>query len=218
MTEKPLVNIQPVNLEDFFKLEYRSGNIKSLLTDERMQMVPTVWWDNLSGILLKELEENGAPAIHLIGYSLGSALVQELKASIKDPEALAKHLTDFAAAAGWGVVSMAGDLRQGKGYVVTVMNCVFCENAEIGQSPVCSFLASTIEGMADRIYGEPHRVWETRCSATGEALCQFNVGVGPRSTEPSSRLSSLAYPDWESLWASPIPAMLLSGRGLTPRP
>ncbi len=217
MTEERTIKIEPVSLEDFFKLEYRSGNVRSLLTGERMHLVPTAWWGKLSGIVLQELQENGPPAIHTIGYSLGSALVSELRSNISEPEALAKHLTDFAAAAGWGVITMGGDLRQGRSYVVNVMNCVFCEDDELGQFPVCTFLASTIEGMADKIYGTSHRVSETRCSAMGEALCQFDVEESPSSSKPPSP-GSLAFADWESLWASAIPAILLSGRDHTADP
>ncbi len=217
MTEERFISIQPVNLEDFFRLEYRSGDIRSLQTAERMHLVPAAWWDKLNETLARELEENGPPAIHLIGYTLGAAMVRELKANIGDTQALAKHLTDFAAAAGWGVISLTGDLREGKSYVVSVMNCVFCENESIGQSPVCTFLSSTIEGMADTIYGSQHKVLETRCAAMGEALCQFIVEEGP-SIESHPTPDTLAYPDWESLWASPIPAILLSGGGRTSRP
>ena len=213
MTEEGFIRIQPVDLEDFFRLEYRSGRITSLLTDERMHLVPGDWWEKLSEKLLRELREDAAPAIHLIGYTLGSALVEELKANIRDTEALAKHLTDFAAAAGWGVISMAGDLRQGRSYIVSVVDCVFCESKVLGQSPECTFLASTIEGMADRIYGGTHRVSETRCSAKGEALCQFYVEGGPVSSKASPREGSIPLSDWESVWASAIPAILLSERG-----
>ena len=204
--------VQPVKLEDFFRLEYRSGGIRSLLTGERMQLVPTTFWDRLNDNLLQELLDDGPPAIHSIGYSLGSALVEELKTGIDDPEALMKHLSDFAAAAGWGVMLMTGDLRQGASYTVSVMNCSFCEDAELGQASQCSFLASAIEGMADVIYGTQHRASETRCAAMGEALCQFSVEACQPSPRTLSGSGSLEYPDWESLWASPMPALLLSVR------
>jgi predicted hydrocarbon binding protein len=210
LAERSFIGVRPVKLEDFFKLEYRSGGIRSLLTGERMQLVPTLFWDKLNENLLQELLENGAPAIHLIGHSLGSALVKELKADINDPEALMKHISDFAAAAGWGVMLMTGDLRQGRSYTVSVMNCSFCENGKLGEPSPCTLLASAIEGMADTIYGTSHRAWETRCAAVGEALCQFSVEVRPQSSKPLSGAESLAYPDWESLWASPMPALLLS--------
>ena len=209
------MNIQPVNLQDFFRLEYRSGAIRSLLTEERMHLVPTNLWEGLNEKLVQELHEDAPPTIHLIGYSLGSAFIGELKKNISEPEALTRHFTDFAAAAGWGVISMAGDLRQGGRYLVSVMNCAFCENVAIGQTPVCTFLASTIEGMADKIYGAPHRVSETRCSAKGEAICQFTVEASPRGSEPAPGPSPLAISDWESLCASAIPAILLSGSRTT---
>jgi predicted hydrocarbon binding protein len=210
LAEKKFMGFQPVRLEDFFKLEYRSGSVRSLLTGERMQLVPTAFWDKLNVTLLRELQENGPPAIHLIGHSFGSALVEELKTGINDPESLMNHLSDYAAAAGWGVMSMAGDLRKGDSYTVSVMNCSFCEKGELGPQPQCSFLASAIEGIADAIYGTSHRAWEVRCAAMGEALCRFNVVVCSQSSKSLPDPGSLAYPDWESLWASPIPALLLS--------
>lgn len=210
MVSDRFIDVQPVKLEDFFKLEYRSGGIRSLLTGERMQLVPTALWQRLNETLLREFPEDGPPMVHMIGHSLGAALVEELKNDITDPEALMKHFSDFAAAAGWGVILMTGDVREGRSYTVSVMNCSFCEPSKVGRPSQCSFLASAIEGMADMIYGTSHRAWETRCAAIGEALCQFNVEVCPPAPKPTPGSGSLTYPDWESLWASPIPALLLS--------
>ncbi len=204
-------------MQDFFKLEYRSGNVKSLLTGERMHLVPTSWWEALGSAVLKELQDDGPPAIHIIGYSLGSALVDELRANIQDPTALTRHFTDFAAAAGWGVISMGGDLRQGKAYLVTVMNCMFCENEKLGRAPVCTFLASVVEGMADKVYGSQHRVSETRCSAMGEALCQFYVEESPPVSAAAQGDNPAAFSDWESFWASALPAILLAERNRATR-
>jgi predicted hydrocarbon binding protein len=169
------VKLKPVKIDDFFRLEYRTGSITSRLTDDRMQILPAVRWSKLKEALAQEIDEYAPLALTVIGSTLGSAFVEKMIDEIGEPEALAKHLTDVATAAGWGVVSMTGDIRYGSRYVVTVANCAFCEKEELASTPQCSFLEGILKGMARSVYGTPHKVSEERCSAMGEALCQFIV-------------------------------------------
>ena len=70
---------------------------------------------------------------------------------------------------------MTGDIRYGSRFTVAVANCVFCEKEELASTPQCGFLEGILKGIADRVFGTPHKVLEERCAATGEALCQFIV-------------------------------------------
>jgi predicted hydrocarbon binding protein len=140
-----------------------------------MQILPAVRWSKLKEVLSQEIDEYAPLALTVIGSALGSTFVERMMDEVGDPEALAKHLADLATAAGWGVVSMTGDVRYGSRYVVTVANCAFCEKEELASTPQCSFLEGILKGMAGRVYGTPHKVSEERCSAMGEALCQFTV-------------------------------------------
>jgi len=112
---------------------------------------------------------------------------------ISDPVVLMRRLTDMAAAAGWGILSVVGDLQYGSQLTVTAANCVFCDNQEMSTSPQCDFLVGTIKGILDRVYGAPHKVWEERCAAMGDSACQTN------SEESTEELMSPDSPASRSL-------------------
>ena len=167
--------VKPVKMDDFFTLNFRTGAVHNQLTDERVQIVPALRWKRLREKLAREFGGQAPLIMSYIGSSLGSSFAEEMIANISDPEALARHLSDMSAAAGWGILSMVGDTRYGSRYMVTVTNCIFCDREGLAESPRCDFLVGTIKGMADTIYGMPHKVREERCAAMGESVCQLVV-------------------------------------------
>lgn len=164
------------NLEDFFALDFRTGSLVSRLTEERVQVIPTLKWKKLKDDWTREFQEKDASlVISHVSATLGAAIASDMMKYLGDPVTLVKNVADLSAAAGWGVIAMTGDVRYGAKFDVTVANCVFCDKEDLADSPQCDFLLGAIKGMADRIYGTPHRVTEESCAAMGHALCEFDV-------------------------------------------
>ena len=182
------MKVEPAKMDDFFRLDYRTGSVTSLLTNERMQVIPAIKWVELKEKLTQETHEYAPLVVVRLGAALGSAFIEEMMSELSDPESLAKHLSDLAAAAGWGVISMTGDLRYGSRYTVAVANCVFCHDEDLASAPQCGVLEGILKGMADRVYGTPHKVREDRCAAMGEALCQLSVEEASYDSETGESL------------------------------
>ena len=137
-----------------------------------MQLIPAGTWKVLRARLVLEFEERGPLAMFEIGFTLGSSFADEMVTHRSDPVVLMRRLTDMAAASGWGILSVVGDLQYGSQLTITAANCVFCENQDMCTSPQCDFLVGTVKGIIDRVYGAPHEVWEETCAAMGESACQ----------------------------------------------
>ena len=185
-------------LTDFYRLEYRTGAVFNEVTEGRVQLIPAGTWKVLRARLVLDFEERGPLAMFEIGFTMGSSFADEMMKHISDPVVLVKRLTDMAAAAGWGILSVVGDLQYGSQLTVTAANCVFCESQDMSTSPQCDFLVGSIKGILDRVYGAPHKVWEERCAAMGDSACQT---IAEESTEelmspdsPSSRSLADARP------------------------
>jgi len=176
--EKLRPGVSP-KLTDFYRLDYRIGAVFSEVTEERVQVIPAGTWNVLRARLVLDFEERGPLAMFEIGFTLGSSFANEMMQHISDPVVLVRRLTDMAAAAGWGILSVVGDLQYGSQLTATAANCVFCENQEMSISPQCDFLVGTIKGIADRVYGAPHEVWEERCAAMGDSACQTIAEESP---------------------------------------
>lgn len=170
------VRANPGKLEDFFALDFRTGSVVNRLTEERVQVIPTLRWKKLREDWAREFKgDEASRIISHVSASLGAAIANEMMKYMGDPVTLVKNIADLSAAAGWGVISMTGDTQYGGRFEVTVTNCVFCDKEGLADSPQCDFLVGALKGMADHIYGTPHRVVEKSCAAMGHALCEFQV-------------------------------------------
>jgi len=163
-------------LEDFFTLDFRTGSIVNQMTEERVHVIPTLDWKKLRDDLAGEFQGKEASfIISRVSSILGATIAREMMKFLSDPVSLVDNIADLSAAAGWGVIAMTGDTQHGGAFEVTVTNCVFCDKEELAHSPQCDFLVGAIRGMADFIYGTPHRVSEETCAAMGRSFCRFKV-------------------------------------------
>jgi len=195
-------------LTDFYRLDYRIGAVFNEVTEGRVQLIPAGAWKVLRARLVHDFEERGPRAMFELGLPLGSSFADELMQHISDPVVLMRRLTDMAAAAGWGIFSVVGDLQYGSQLTVTAANCVFCENQEMSTSPQCDFLVGTVKGIVDRVYGAPHEVWEESCAAMGDSACQT---IAEESTE---ELMSPDSPAIRSLVNAPLGVAVAKSLGV----
>jgi predicted hydrocarbon binding protein len=169
------VRANPGRLEDFFTLDFRTGSIVNQMTEERVHVIPTLDWKKLRESLASEFQGDGSVIISHVSSIMGATIARDMMKFLSDPVSLVNNIADLSAAAGWGVIAMTGDTQYGGAFEVTVTNCVFCDKQELAHSPKCDFLVGAIKGMADFIYGTPHRVSEETCAAMGHSLCRFKV-------------------------------------------
>jgi predicted hydrocarbon binding protein len=173
--ERAAAKVNSPGLDEFFRLDYKIGAVSNQLTEERVQLIPAIVWKVLRERLAEKFEER-APALNSeIGFILGSSFAEQIMRQISDPEILAKRMAETAAAAGWGIFSMSGDTRYGSKFTVNVANSAFCDKQELSNSPQCDFLVGVIKGMAETVFGTPHRALEVGCTAMGECVCQVEV-------------------------------------------
>ncbi|MDA4118833.1 MAG: 4-vinyl reductase [Thaumarchaeota archaeon] len=165
----------PVKLDDFFRLDYKTGSIYNQLTEKRAQVVPALPWSNLRLQITKKFGENGSAFLFETGFVIGATFGEEFMAYAAEPTQLVRRLCDLTSAAGWGTFAMIGDTRHGSQLNVVVANCIFCEGAGASETPVCDFLMGAIKGITDKVYGVPHKVYENRCIAMKDNICEVVV-------------------------------------------
>jgi predicted hydrocarbon binding protein len=171
MKEGRLLDDRFAKLSDFYTLDYRTGAVFNQLTEERVQVIPAQTWKALRNLLGKDFPEERPRLMFEIGSALGMSFAEEMMKQISDPEVIGRRLPDMAAASGWGIFSLVGDLRYGSKFTASVANCVFCDGEKPADSPRCDMLVGVIKGAADVIFGESHKVIETRCQAMGDSVC-----------------------------------------------
>jgi len=138
-------------------------------------VVPALPWSNLRTEITKKFGGKGSAFLFETGLVIGSTFGEEFTAYAAEPELLVRRLCDLTSAAGWGTFAMVGDTKYGSQLNVVVANCIFCEGAGASDEPVCDFLTGAIKGITDKVYGVPHRVYENRCIAMKDNICQVVV-------------------------------------------
>jgi predicted hydrocarbon binding protein len=84
-----------------------------------------------------------------------------------------RRLVETGGAIGWGRFALE---RFGpEGFVITVEHSPFAEAYGASTEPVCHLTRGVLEALARLALGEPARVTETRCTATGAAHCRFEA-------------------------------------------
>jgi predicted hydrocarbon binding protein len=164
-----------VKLDDFFKLDYKTGAIYNQLTEKRAQVVPALPWSNLRHEMTKKFGGNGAAFLFETGLIIGSTFGEEFMDNAAEPEVMIRRLCDLTSASGWGTLAMVGDTKYGSQIHVVVANCIFCDGADGSGEPVCDFLTGAMKGITDKIYGTPHKVYESRCIAMKDNICEVVV-------------------------------------------
>jgi predicted hydrocarbon binding protein len=179
LKEGRLLDDRFAKLSDFYTLDYRTGAVFNQLTEERVQVIPAQMWRSLRKLLSRDFPDEAPRTMFEIGSALGLSFAEEMMKQISDSEVIGRRLPDMAAASGWGIFSLVGDLRYGSKFTASVANCVFCDNEKPAGSPQCDFLVGVIKGAADVIYGESHKVYETRCLAMGDSVCLVEAEETP---------------------------------------
>ena len=180
-------NVGAVALDDFYKLDFKTGAVFNEMTGERVQVLPAILWKELRARLEKGFRGKAQAINSEIGSILGSAFADQFMKRVSDPEVLVERMAEVAAAAGWGIFSTSGDTRYGSSFTVTVANCAFCDGEGLADSPQCDFLVGVVSGIAERVYGTPHRVLETGCTALGECVCRVEVEETGGALETAGR-------------------------------
>jgi predicted hydrocarbon binding protein len=140
-------------------------------------VVPALPWRNLRHRITEKFGGHASALLFETGLILGSTFGEEFMTYPGEPDLVIRRLCDLAGAAGWGILVMIGDTQYGSKLNVVVANCIFCDGVTTTTSdqPICDFLTGAVKGITDKVYGTSHRVYEDRCIAMGDSICEVVV-------------------------------------------
>ena len=117
---------------------------------------------------------SGAVVIWLeAGKYAGKAFAEVLLREKKDPEKVSELLESFFTQGGWGNIQANVDFAK-KEALVTVRNSATARQIHSNDS-ACYFVRGFIAGACDALFNDLTECFETKCSAKGDALCEFQV-------------------------------------------
>jgi predicted hydrocarbon binding protein len=156
-----------------------SSGIKmvSKLTGRRVFMLSTNSWSALNDELYKRFSTGAGVIFFEMGKSYGSDVGDTIirRAESKDIKLDPRDFSYLVTKAGWGKVTLEGELARGSRLSVLVTSCAFCEGDE-GLQYNCPFLKGMGIGVFATLYKRDYDI-TAACSrnSKGEHICKFEL-------------------------------------------
>ncbi|MDA4121937.1 MAG: hypothetical protein OK456_02005 [Thaumarchaeota archaeon] len=188
--------VQLAGLRELFRWDEERGSIVFASANKRVFILNAHSWDGVEQDLFAKLLKGAAPILTEMGTAYGRAAALDYRSITSDPEAVASYFEYLGLTAGWGKITVGGDLTRGSKITIKVKGCVFCasRNMSMGRAEPCHFIIGVCKGIVDTVYGGPHSVHESKCFAKGNELCEIVVTAttgAVKTTWPPSGSSSI---------------------------
>ncbi len=133
-------------------------------------------WDSLQEGLYKKFSTGASVIILEMGFSYGKTVASQSAMDDQSGEARARSIANLCGLitnAGWGTLSLSGDLEEGSNIVVFVKNCVFC-NKNHPAYP-CNFLRGVGLGLATTLFQQPFKSSSNCSVGKEEHYCKIEL-------------------------------------------
>lgn len=157
-----------------YSFDAHISEIRNKTTNSRVLLVGSEGWDSLQEGLYKKFSTGASVIILEMGFSYGSTIASHGSTEAQSGESRARSISNLCGLitdAGWGTLSLSGDLEEGSNVVVFVKNCVFCNKKH--PSYPCNFLRGVGLGLATVLYQQPYKSSSNCSTGKDEHFCKF---------------------------------------------
>jgi len=161
-----------LTIKDFFDTAEK-GVIETRAAKARVFVFSTVGWSVIESHLSKTFGSGAEVVMSEMGAAYGKGVAQEALRVSSVPETALGFIISIAAAAGWGQMSVEGDITKPSDFAVLIKECVFCSDQRAARSPACHFLGGVTRGAAEGVFKVPYKVREEKCARKGDEICRF---------------------------------------------
>jgi len=164
-----------VSFSGLYRWDDSRGTISFMPASRRVLLFTAHAWGILEDALESTLHRAADSFLFEMGGVYGRALALDYRSVVDDPEDVKAYFEYLGLAAGWGRMTILGDIVSGSRITLKVENCVFCNGRNLSVSRVhsCQFLTGVSKGIADTVFDSWHSVVESKCSSRGDSHCEI---------------------------------------------
>jgi predicted hydrocarbon binding protein len=154
-------------------------------------------WQMLQDAIYDTFLKGAPPLLYEMGLRLGASIAGDLEKLSPKPGAMLSHLEEVSRAAGWGIVSVHGDLGLGTKLTFRIQESPFCAcNSPLEKNTYsCHLVSGLVAGVVERIYGWAYTALERKCVRDGHDCCEIVVTQSMAPERPARRWNlSVLFP------------------------
>jgi predicted hydrocarbon binding protein len=183
-------------LEEFFESDLEMGARETNLKNHAFLMRKRDW-QMLQDAIYDTFLKGAPPLLFEMGQRLGTSIASDLEKISPKSGVMLSNLEEVSRAAGWGIVSVHGDLFLGSRLTFKIQDSPFCSC----KSPLekntnsCHLVSGMLTGIVERVYGWPYTSVERKCVRDGHAHCEIVVTPSMAPERPARRWNlSVLFP------------------------
>jgi len=183
-------------IEEFFENDLEMNSRETNIKNHAFLMRKRDW-QMLQDAIYDTFLKGAPPLLYEMGLRLGTSIAGDLEKLSPKPGAMLSHLEELSRAAGWGIVSVHGDLGLGTKLTFKVQESPFCAcNSPLEKNTYsCHLVSGLVAGIVERIYGWPYTALERKCVRDGHDCCEIVVTQSMAPERPARRWNlSVLFP------------------------
>jgi predicted hydrocarbon binding protein len=183
-------------IEEFFEQDLEMGPRETNIKNHAFLMRKRDW-QMLQDAIYDTFLKGAPPLLYEMGLRLGASIAGDLEKLSPKPGAMLSHLEEVSRAAGWGIVSVHGDLALGTKLTFRIQESPFCAcNSPLEKNTYsCHLVSGLVAGIVERIYGWAYTALERKCVRDGHDCCEIVVTQSMAPERPARRWNlSVLFP------------------------
>ena len=162
-------------IEEFFEPRFGLGGPRERNLKLSTFVLRAKDWLMLQQAFYDTFLKGAPPLLFEMGHQVGSSIARDLQQVSPRPGAVLSYFEELSRRAGWGVITVDGDIAQGSRIIMRFQESPFCvcTNSSGKHTDSCHFVSGLASGILEEVYGWPFSTVERKCIMDGESSCEI---------------------------------------------
>ncbi len=163
------------DIEEFFEPQFRFGGPRERNLKLSTFVLRERDWMMLQQALYDTFLKGAPPLLFEMGHQVGTSIARDLRKVSPKVEVVLSYFEELSRRAGWGIISLDGDIAGGSRITFRIQESPFCvcANPHAGKDmDSCHFVNGLASGILEEVYGWPYATLERKCVVDGGSCCE----------------------------------------------
>ena len=162
-------------IEEFFEPRFASGGPRERNLKLGTFVLRAKDWLMLQQAFYDTFLKGAPPLLFEMGHQVGSSIARDLQQVSPKAGAVLSYFEELSRRAGWGIITVGGDIARGSRIIMKFQESPFCVCAGPSGKHIdsCHFVSGLASGILEEVYGWPFSTAERKCVMDGDSSCEI---------------------------------------------